>query len=66
MTCNLFVLKFLPYALLALFADIVPVRKASKALFRFSSVQDLVGPSFLGVSMPRRCALCHNVVEGIP
>lgn len=55
-----------PYALLALFADIVPVRKASRAEFKLSSVQDFVGPSFFGVSMPSRCALCHKVVEGIP
>lgn len=56
----------IPYALLALFADIVPVLKASNALFKFSSVQDFVGPSFLGVSIPSLWALCHNVVEGIP
>lgn len=56
----------LPYALLALLAEIVPVLKASSALLRFSSVHDLVGPSFLGVSIPNLCALCHKVVEGIP
>lgn len=60
------VLLGIPYALLALFADIVPVLKASRAELRFSSVQDFVGPSFFGVSMPRRCARCHNVVDGMP
>lgn len=60
------VLLGIPYALLALFADIVPVRKASRAEFRFSSVQDFVGPSFFGVSIPKRCARCHNVVDGMP
>lgn len=55
-----------PYALLALLADIVPVLKASNALLRLSSVHDLVGPSFFGVSIPSLCALCHNVVDGIP
>lgn len=60
------VLLGMPYALLALLADMVPVRKASKALLRFSSVHDLVGPSFFGVSIPSLCALCHRVVEGIP
>lgn len=60
------VLLGIPKALLALFADIVPVLKASKALFKFSSVQDFVGPSFFGVSIPNRWARCHSVVEGIP
>lgn len=60
------VLLGIPYALLALLAEIVPVRKASKAELRLSSVQDFVGPSFFGVSIPKRCALCHSVVDGIP
>lgn len=60
------VLDGMPNALDALFAEIVPVRNASRALFRLSSLHDLVGPSFFGVSMPNRCALCHNVVEGMP
>lgn len=60
------VLDGIPNAFEALFADIVPVRNASNALFKLSSLHDLVGPSFFGVSMPSRCALCHKVVEGIP
>lgn len=59
------VLEGMPNALEALLAEIVPVRKASKALFKLSSLQDFVGPSFLGVSIPSRCARCHRVVEGI-
>lgn len=58
--------RYIPKALLALLAEIVPVLKASSALLRFSSVQDFVGPSFFGVSIPNLCARCHNVVEGIP
>lgn len=60
------VLEGIPKALEALFAEIVPVLKASSALFRLSSLQDFVGPSFFGVSIPNRCARCHNVVDGIP
>lgn len=60
------VLEGMPNAFEALFADIVPVRNASSALFKLSSLHDLVGPSFLGVSIPSRCALCQRVVEGIP
>lgn len=60
------VLDGIPYALLALFADIVPVRNASSAQFRLSSVQDFVGPSFFGVSIPSRCARCQRVVDGMP
>lgn len=60
------VLEGIPNALEALFAEIVPVLNASRALFRLSSLHDFVGPSFFGVSMPNRCALCHSVVEGMP
>lgn len=60
------VLEGIPYALDALLAEMEPVRNASKALFKLSSLQDFVGPSFFGVSMPNRCARCHRVVEGIP
>lgn len=60
------VLEGIPNALDALLAEMVPVRKASKALFKLSSLQDFVGPSFFGVSIPSRCARCHRVVEGIP
>lgn len=60
------VLDGIPNAFEALFADIVPVRSASSALFKLSSLHDLVGPSFFGVSIPNRCARCHKVVEGIP
>ena len=60
------VLDGMPNAFDALFADIVPVRKASRALFRLSSLHDFVGPSFFGVSIPKRCARCQSVVEGIP
>jgi len=60
------VLEGMPYALDALLAEMEPVRNASKALFKLSSLQDFVGPSFFGVSMPNRCARCHSVVEGIP
>lgn len=60
------VLEGIPNALDALLAEMVPVRSASKALFKLSSLQDFVGPSFFGVSMPSRCARCHKVVEGIP
>lgn len=60
------VLEGIPNAFDALLAEIVPVRNASKALFKLSSLQDFVGPSFFGVSIPSRCARCHKVVEGIP
>lgn len=60
------VLEGMPNAFEALFAEIVPVLSASRALFRLSSLHDFVGPSFFGVSMPNRCALCHNVVDGMP
>jgi len=60
------VLEGMPNALDALLAEMVPVRNASRALFRLSSLQDFVGPSFFGVSMPNRCARCHRVVDGIP
>lgn len=56
----------LPNVLLALFAEIVPVLNATKAEFKLSSVHDLVGPSFFGVSIPNLWALCHKVVEGMP
>lgn len=56
----------MPYALDALLAEIWPVRRAFNALFNESSFQDLVGPSFFGVSMPRRWARCHSVVDGMP
>lgn len=56
----------MPNAFDALLADIVPVRSASRALFNESSFHVLDGPSFFGVSMPSRCARCHNVVDGMP
>lgn len=56
----------IPNAFDALFAEIVPVRKASRALFSDSSFHVFDGPSFFGVSIPSLCALCHRVVDGIP
>lgn len=48
------VLEGIPKAFEALLAEIVPVLNASNALFKLSSLQDFVGPSFFGVSMPKR------------
>uniref|UniRef100_A0A182QEE3 Uncharacterized protein n=1 Tax=Anopheles farauti TaxID=69004 RepID=A0A182QEE3_9DIPT len=56
----------MPNAFDALLAEIVPVRNASSALLSESSFHVFDGPSFFGVSMPRRCARCHSVVDGIP
>lgn len=56
----------LPYALLALLADIAPARRACRAPRRSASLQDLEAPSFFGVSMPSRCARCQSVVDGMP
>uniref|UniRef100_A0A182ITE0 Uncharacterized protein n=1 Tax=Anopheles atroparvus TaxID=41427 RepID=A0A182ITE0_ANOAO len=56
----------MPNAFEALFAEIVPVRSASRALLSESSFHVFDGPSFFGVSMPSRCARCQRVVDGIP
>ncbi|CAH2269966.1 jg9709 [Pararge aegeria aegeria] len=46
--------------------EIAPALRACNAPRRSASLQDFEAPSFLGVSIPNRCALCQRVVDGIP